>query len=281
MSSLLICTDMDRTLIPNGKQPESPGAREMFSRLVSHPDVILAYVTGRHKALVENAIFQYQLPKPDFVIADVGSTIYQVRGSEWQFLQDWEDQIAPDWSGKHSEELKPLFTGFKDIRLQEIAKQGRFKLSYYVPMYVDSKRLQARMSDILRGHKIDANLVWSIDEPKGIGLLDILPKKAGKYESIYFLMKRLGIGLEQTVFAGDSGNDLEVMSSNIPSVLVANATREVRECAEKLVKENGLANALYFASGNFHGMNGNYSAGILEGISHYIPEAIDWMGGLK
>ncbi len=26
------------------------------------------------------------------------------------------------------------------------------------------------------------------------------------------------------------------------------------------------------------GMNGNYAAGILEGIAHYHPDTIEWMG---
>ena len=31
----LICTDLDRTLIPNGPQSESPGARQAFSALAA------------------------------------------------------------------------------------------------------------------------------------------------------------------------------------------------------------------------------------------------------
>ncbi|MCI5126782.1 MAG: haloacid dehalogenase, partial [Candidatus Electrothrix sp. AR5] len=30
---LLVCTDLDRTLLPNGPQPESPGARPAFAAL--------------------------------------------------------------------------------------------------------------------------------------------------------------------------------------------------------------------------------------------------------
>ena len=76
---ILICTDLDRTLLPNGRQPESPGARDHFARLVAHPEVTLAYVSGRHRELVEDAIRDYRLPLPDWVIGDVGTTIYQVR----------------------------------------------------------------------------------------------------------------------------------------------------------------------------------------------------------
>ncbi len=52
MEPLLICTDLDRTLIPNGVQPESHDARRRFSALISQPDIKLAYVSGRHRDLV-------------------------------------------------------------------------------------------------------------------------------------------------------------------------------------------------------------------------------------
>ena len=50
---LMLCTDLDRTLLPNAAQPESPSARASFARLVSHAAISLVYVTGRHRALVE------------------------------------------------------------------------------------------------------------------------------------------------------------------------------------------------------------------------------------
>ena len=74
------------------------------------------------------------------------------------------------------------------------------------------------------------------------------------------------------MFAGDSGNDLVVMTSPIKSVLVANASNEVRLEAQQQALNMGQSDAMYFARGGFLGMNGNYSAGVLEGIVHYIPE---------
>ena len=62
----LICTDLDRTLIPNGLDAESPVAERLFAALAARPDVTLAYVSGRHRDLVEEAMTEYQLPLPDF-----------------------------------------------------------------------------------------------------------------------------------------------------------------------------------------------------------------------
>jgi hypothetical protein len=62
-----------------------------------------------------------------------------------------------------------------------------------------------------------------------------------------------------------------VLASAVPAVLVANATAAVRDEALRRSAEAGLADRLYLARGGFGGMNGNYSAGILEGIAHYHP----------
>ena len=58
--------------------------RGAFAQLVRREDVTLAYVTGRHRALIEQAMREYDLPQPDYVIADVGATIYQVDAADWQ-----------------------------------------------------------------------------------------------------------------------------------------------------------------------------------------------------
>ena len=111
------------------------------------------------------------------------------------------------------------------------------------------------------------------------GLLDVLPERATKYHAIRFLMGHKGFSEQDTVFAGDSGNDLPVLSSSLRTVLVANAAEEVREEAQHLSATRGTSDSLYLARGDFLGMNGNYSAGILEGIAHFLPETLAWMDG--
>lgn len=277
-NKLLICTDMDRTLIPNGPQPESPMARQYFSALVSKPEVLLAYVTGRHQALVQDAINDYSLPLPDFVIGDVGTTIYHVENAAtWERQLEWEDTIAQDWAGKTHADLKALLDDIHALKLQESSKQNHFKLSYYVPLDVNTQALTALIEQRFAEIDINARLVWSIDEPAGIGLLDILPASASKFHAIEALMKMHEFTFDNTVFSGDSGNDIEVLASPIAAILVANSQPEVRELAALLAKENGYPDRLYIAEGKFHGMNGNYSAGILEGIVHYYPYTKDWI----
>lgn len=274
-AQILLCTDLDRTLIPNGNQPESPQARPRFHNFASHDQIKLAYVTGRHRELVKKAIRNYRLPKPDFVISDVGTNIYDLRKGQWQKWQRWQDEIAPDWAGYEHQQLVDLLADMNELRLQEYSKQNQFKLSYYHPLYLHIEDMDLAISVLLEENGIDASLVWSIDEPAGIGLLDVIPRHATKLHAVNFLRQYLEIPLSMTVFAGDSGNDLPVLASNIPSVLVANATPAVVSSATNAAKHTGNVEALYLARGDFLEMNGNYSAGILEGIAHYHPGLIE------
>jgi HAD superfamily hydrolase (TIGR01484 family) len=274
---LLLCSDLDRTLLPNGPQPESPGARERFTRFVSRPEVMLVYVTGRHRELVQQAIANYRLPPPHFVIGDVGTTIFEVTEKGWHLQQAWQAEIAPDWAGLAHADISALLGGIKLLRLQEKAKQNLHKLSYYVPLYADHVALLDEVRQCLLQHKVHASLVWSIDEPAGIGLLDVLPARANKLHAVEFLMQQSGFSHADTVFAGDSGNDLPVLCSAIPAVLVANASDEVRVAAQQQAAALGHSSQLYLAAGGWHGMNGNYSAGVLEGIVHFIPQTASWL----
>ena len=277
MAELLLCCDLDRTLLPNGSQEESPQARPLFKKLVQRPELTLAYVSGRHKGLLLEAIENYDLPVPDYAIGDVGTTLYEIHGEEWRAWTAWEEEIAPDWAGRRHDELATLFQDIGDLTLQEPEKQNTFKLSYYAPPEIDHDALLAEMEARLESLCIRASLIWSIDEARHAGLLDVLPRRATKYHAIRFLMAHKGFATGNTVFAGDSGNDLPVLTSGLRAVLVRNASREVREEALRAVRRKGIAHRLYLARGDFLGMNGNYAAGVLEGLAHFEPIVRNWL----
>ena len=270
--SLLLCTDMDRTVIPNGVQPESAKARSHLAPLGNDPRVTLVYVTGRHRQLVEKAIQIYKLPTPNYVITDVGTRIYQIDKGEWLPFTAWEDEIQQEWGEWNHLQLRELLRDLNDLQLQETSKQNTHKLSYYISLYVPRESLFATVQQRLTERGVAASLTYSVDEPRGVGLLDILPKSATKLHAIEFLREHLRLRLSNVVFAGDSGNDLPVMASNIPSVLVANAADEIKQSALQQAQVQGNQQALYLAQSGWRGMNGNYSAGLLEGVCHFRPE---------
>ena len=226
---LLICTDLDRTLIPNGPEPASPGSLEHFARLVSRPYVELAYVSGRHQDLVEEAIIEHDLPIPDFVIGDVGTTIYHVGNEhDWTPQTRWEAIIGRDWGNKSHADIQELLADLPALRLQEADRQNRFKLSYYVSLDGDQDVIEEEILRRMKHANVRVRLIWSIDQTESTGLLDLVPRGASKFHAIKALMEQQGYGFRHTVFCGDSGNDLEVLVSPLQAVLVANALPEIK-----------------------------------------------------
>ncbi len=276
-SNILLCTDLDRTILPNGHQEESPAARPLLRALAARPEVTIAYVSGRHRELLIEAIEEYHIPVPDYAICDVGTTIYEIRGNDWRLWEEWHAEIAPDWRGMTSSDLADLFLDLEELRLQEPEKQNKFKLSYYAPEQSDYRSLLESMQSLLSNRGIKASLIWSIDEMAHVGLLDVLPLSANKLHAIHFLITMKHFSKKRTVFAGDSGNDLAVLTSGLQAVLVRNASDEVRDEALSMVGERGFRNKLYCAKGGFLGLNGNYSAGVLEGLAHFIPDIEAWL----
>ncbi len=285
MDSLLLCTDLDRTLLPNGGAVESAAARERFCRVARQPELVLAYVTGRHLESLQHAIEEYELPHPDFAICDVGSSIYAVEGvdderassSSLSLLETWRAQLRESWDVDSVTTLRTALADMGELRLQEPERQGPFKLSYYVPALEAAVELREQVETRLRDREVDVHLVYSVDETRDIGLLDLLPSGSGKKAAIEHLISSQNLDRERTLFAGDSGNDLEVLSSSIPAVLVANASEEVRTRALQRAAEFRNEDRLHLARGGILGMNGNYSAGILEGLIHYWPETEAWL----
>jgi HAD superfamily hydrolase (TIGR01484 family) len=275
--NILLCMDLDRTALPNGAQPESPSARDRLRQLANRPEVILAYVSGRRRELQVEAIDEYSLPAPAFAVADVGTSIYAVQDGSWGVMADWQRDIGRSWGDRTAEALQPLVPELPELRLQEPEAQGPYKLSYFAPPDLDAEEVIEQLGARLESEGFHSSVIWSVDETTGTGLLDILPERATKLHAVEFLMQHLGIEVSRMVYAGDSGNDLPVLSSGLQAVLVANATSEVRRQSVAAAAKRGSPDRLYLARGGFLGMNGNYAAGILEGLAHFIPETKTWM----
>ncbi len=274
---ILLCSDLDRTILPNGRHPESPQARELLARVAARPEVTLVYVTGRHEALIHDAIREFQIPEPDYAIGDVGTTIYEIRDGNWTLDKAWSDEIGFDWQGRTHRQLSEILKDVRAIELQEEEQQNCHKVSYYAKEKADLDQLLPAVRKLLAPHGIRASLIWSVDEAKHVGLLDVLPESATKLHAIRFLMRQKGFSDEKTVFAGDSGNDLPVLASGVQAVLVRNASDDVRRAALEQARANGSGDCLYLAQGGFLGMNGNYCAGVLEGLAHFLPMTQRWM----
>jgi HAD superfamily hydrolase (TIGR01484 family) len=233
--------------------------------------VNLVYVTGRHLALMQQAVEEYRLPQADYAITDVGTRIYQHKEHQWHPITAWEKEIDQDWLSIEPKQIHEVLDSIPGLSLQELEKQNAHKISFYIDLQMlDEQDCLHEVKQRLAPLNIQTNLIWSIDETTHTGLLDILPPSANKLHAIKFLQQYLKYDDQEVVFAGDSGNDLEVLISPIQSVLVANATPELKTQVLVLVKQQGTEQQFYQAINSNH-HSGHYSSGILQGVFHYLP----------
>jgi HAD superfamily hydrolase (TIGR01484 family) len=272
----LLCSDLDRTLIPNGPQAESPAARKLLRRLVENQAICMVYVTGRDRALVEQAIQDFNLPWPDAVIGDVGTRIWSTFDQRWSAWDQWEKLIRLDFSEDVRAQAQACAEPIDDLALQADDRQTRYKLSYFCPP-AELSGVKKALQDSLTRAALPATVIASLDEANDEGLIDILPQRATKKGAIEMVMTAWGFNHWSTVCAGDSGNDLPFLTSALQSVLVANATESVREQALAMAQAQGQIDNLYLARGGLFGTNGCYAAGVVEGFLHFVPQAEAWL----
>jgi sucrose-6F-phosphate phosphohydrolase len=268
----IICTDLDRTLLPNGEQKESSQAREQFRALAADPQTVIIYASGRDYQLAEQAIEQWALPYPDYLIADVGSTIYSRQGDTWKKWENWREQLSQNWIGLSRKQILQRLPKLDGLTLQPEHQQGEFKLSFVVEPTSRLDAISAELVKALADLGINGNCIPSINEHEDHGLIDILPANANKLLAIRFLVQALGLNPDKLLYSGDSGNDMEVLASEYKSVLVANATDDVKKMALDEAQRQGHSDCLYLANGNASDHNGCYAAGIVEGFKHFFPK---------
>ncbi len=259
--TILICTDLDRTLLPNGEVAEPAGARDQFDQLVGRPGVLLAYVSGRDPALVRVAMEQWDLPEPDFIAADVGTHVLEVDvDGEWIADEQWPEQLAERWQHVDTRRLDSLLLEGAGLTPQSAARQGAYKRSYsgISDAVVTPVLLCKLVGDMASRVCFAVSHDPDVDEL----LVDALPAGSGKRGAVEHLQSRLGVDDAHTIFIGDSGNDLDALLGPWPSVLVANGDVSTRRHVLAHPVEEDQP---YLA-------RAPYAAGIVEGVLDAFPE---------
>ncbi len=265
---ILLATDLDRTLLPNGPQSDDNSLSKLFSALKEIPNR-LVYVTGRNLALVHDAQKKFDIPTPDYLIAEVGTSMFYKEAENLVPEQSWIAHLRSHEQNWDSNRIINVIGTQHSITLQENWKQNQFKISYYLFDTVQKDSALSHIHKTLSDLGINANVLWSIDPLKNnIGLIDILPKTANKASALEFLRNKENLTKEDVVYCGDSGNDLQPLTQCYHSILVKNAPDDVKETVVKLVKEAGCVDTLYIATG-IPPQNGNYASGIIEGLIHF------------
>lgn len=261
----ILATDLDRTLLPNGSWPADQVAIEMFNDLTEKHNVLVVYVTGRNLALSEEAIKQYGIRHPDVLIGDVGTSIRKYARTGWEADNGWDVHVkhtSPKWD---AEAVRTAVAEMDGMIEQERVHCSPFKQSYYVDH--DNHEVILKIVDDRVKGKYDEVIIYSYDSQSGDGLLDFLPKSATKQTALEYIAREYDAGMDDVVFCGDSGNDIQPLTAGFCGVMVRNADDQLVTNVQKALQEDPDLR-IYHANG-FGNLSGYYTSGVIEGAYHY------------
>lgn len=239
----LLVTDLDGTLL---------GDEAALERFVAwlHTDRDgwrLVYATGRTVDSVMELVEGGRLPGPDAIVASVGTAIHHADGAVWP---GW----PASWPSWDAERVRSSLEAVPGLVTQPAVHQSDRKASFHALDLSDASLDDLRRRLVDEG--IDATLVYSSARD-----LDVLPGEAGKGAASRFLARGWGIADSAVVAAGDSGNDLDLLTEGFRSVVVANAGPELRDLDGPTIYHSPFPHA----------------AGVLDGIRHWEGVASNGM----
>lgn len=264
---MILATDLDRTLLPNG-DAEYDNSLPLLFQKIKKAGFTLIYVSGQNLDLLKESVKKYGIELPDYFIAEVGTVIYEKAGDQLIEYAEWGKYIKeqnPNWNKNVI--VKKI--GMENIlELQEGWKQNNFKISYYLRDKSIKDEVLKKIYSSLKNLNIKADVIWSVDPLQNVGLIDILPKNITKLGALEFMRNELRKSVENLIYCGDSGNDILPLTFGYKAILVKNADKNVVEEVKKISREKGIKNNIYIASGKGE-LNGNYSSGIMEGLEYF------------
>lgn len=231
---MLLATDLDGTFLAG--DPED--RLSLYQTIAAHPEIKLAYVTGRSLEAVLPLLADPTLPQPDYIIADVGATL--VHGDSLQPIQPLQSTVDARWPGES--QVASAIEAF-GLERQDVPQARR--CSYFcTPEQAANPELRTIADEL------GCDLLYSA------GLyLDFLPKGVNKGSSLQALADWLELSHDQVLAAGDTLNDLSMLSSSFHGVCVGQS-------------ESALLEATRSHSRTLHA-NRPGCGGILEAFAHF------------
>jgi maltooligosyltrehalose trehalohydrolase len=241
-----LATDLDGTLIPLEGNEQNRSDLEKLKQQLDDHGAMLAFVTGRHLEIVAEAIDQHQLPQPDWIICDVGTSIYRRSPEGWAQETAYREHLDGLITLLPIDHLRRELADVPGLALQEEAKQGAFKLSYYVAE-PDLEDAVTRIESVLDQCNAPWSIISSVDPFTRDGLIDLLPRGVSKAYAVEWWRQHCGFDREDVVFAGDSGNDWAALIAGYRVIVVRNAPGDLARRVEEYHVSQQWEGLLYLA----------------------------------
>lgn len=204
----MLATDLDGTLVG-----DQEALRELLLYYDELPyDVALVYVTGRHLASTLSLIEAEDLPQPDILITDVGTAIY--RDAQLVEEEEWKQQMQAEWQ---PERIIEMASAFPSLHRQSLPDNRRISFTFSP----NDSTVHDFEKALVQAH-IPHKMIISSNRD-----VDVLPEKSGKGKALNNVIERYAPEDVQVLVAGDSGNDLDMLTLGYPAVIVGNAQTEL------------------------------------------------------
>ncbi len=233
----LLATDLDGTFIGDDE------AMSVLWDALEARDILVAFSTGRHLKSIEDFYAEKQLTRrADVCICMVGTDTYYRQDGEYRLDESWHQVIAEDWD---KQTVEGILREIPEARMQDAQWQSPFKSSYYLEENVEQRldELHKRLDDA----GLRAKVVYSASR-----FLDLLPIRSGKGEAVRYVAQHFGIPPENVITSGDTGNDLDMMRTELgfKGIAVGNSADELKQ----------------FKAPHVYHATASFAAGIHEGL---------------
>jgi len=231
---MILATDLDGTFLGG-----DDSHKKLLYRLFKDPrDNQLIFVTGRGLDSVRSVLLDSEVPRPDYVIGDVGATV--VDGKTFQPIKPLQKSIAERWPGRGK--IEEMLSNLNGLVAQDVPQHRR--CSYYVDDQAVLEQVKLNLSSM------PVEIIYSADK-----FLDILPQGVNKGSSLKALIKYLGLDPLEVIVAGDTLNDLTMFQCGFKGVAVGNSEIKLLESI------NGTTDTFVATSAG--------AGGILEALLHF------------
>lgn len=245
----MLVTDIDDTLI--GDDEALDALRETLTGNLDR--VAFAVATGRPLPNAVRALHKLEdkgLPVPNVLITASGTMLsYGARKRERD--RSWERQIDYRWEPNR---IRQVLEEIPGVELGPAEGQNPYRVQYRLSRPGEPSLAEVRQR--LRQAGVEATVMLDHEVS-----LEVIPVRASPGRAIRFLCYKWNLEPERLLVAGDSGNDLDMLSGDTLGVVVGNHTDELEELRGRP--------RIFFAEGK-------YAWGVLEGIRHY-----DFLGRIR
>ena len=204
--------------------------------------IIFGIATGRRLQSAVGVLRKHEIPIPDVLITGQGTEIHYSSN----LIKDvaWRRHINHLWN---SRAVRDVLTDIPGLVLQPTSEQSEFQISYFIDTSIISV---SDVRQLLQRNELTVNLVNAFGH-----YLDVLPVRASKGLALRWCAEHLDFPLENTLVAGVTRADADMLLGNTLGTVVDSQYREELTGLEGVEK-------IFFS-------NFAFAAGIIEAMNHY------------